>query len=152
MLRILETEVECWCQHAHRKEDFRGATMIGLFGSNGAGKTNFREAMRFGIMGESANKGTKEADLMFGAKKGSVREVFEVNGVVSEVTRSIATAATHLRIGEGKGAKTFRKAKEVAVELQIDRAALIGGREIVGHARGVPAVVDRLGRALAGGA
>jgi len=118
MLRILETEVECWCQHAHRKEDFRGATMIGLFGSNGAGKTNFREAMRFGIMGESANKGTKEADLMFGAKKGSVREVFEVNGVVSEVTRSIATAATHLRIGEGKGAKTFRKAKEVAVELQ----------------------------------
>ena len=117
MLRIKSCEVENFCQHAVRKENFQDATAIGFVGPNGSGKSNFAEAIRFALTGTSANAGNKLDNLRAGSTRGSVKLEFEINGLNCVISRSINTAAVKLIIGEGKDARKFGKATVVAEEL-----------------------------------
>lgn len=115
-LRFKDLEIHNWCQHERMKVEFGDAPIIGIVGPNGCGKSNFCEAMRMLITGESANPGNKADNLRQGADSGSVAGSFFINDRECHAKRSITSAQCSLTYGPGKDDKV-RKAKEVSEKL-----------------------------------
>lgn len=77
-----------WCQHG-RLELKLGAGLNGVIGSNGKGKSNFLDALRFAFTGESANPGGKSDNLRWGTKAGHVEVTAQIGDTDYKLKRWI---------------------------------------------------------------
>jgi len=120
MLKIKRLELVDYCQHSDRVIDFSSG-VTGIIGSNGKGKSNIINGLRFALRGQSRTAGKKVDDLRWGAKgAGSVVLEFELNGTNIKVERSIKISKAKLRIGGvgDIGGRLVEGTKEVNATLE----------------------------------
>lgn len=99
-MKLKRLELQHFCQHASTSMNF-GDGVIGIVGSNGAGKSNLIKGIRFAMLGDSGNAGAKADDMNWAApsadKGGSAKLMFEHAGEPGVVSRSITTARASLK-------------------------------------------------------
>ena len=74
-MRLERLTLKNWCQHRHLELKF-GPGINGLTGSNGHGKSNALDALRYGVTGQSVNHGVKGDNVTWGETKGWVEVEF----------------------------------------------------------------------------
>lgn len=115
-------ELKNWCQHASLTVEL-GPGLNGIIGSNGDGKSNLLDALRFAFTGESENAGGKADNLRWGAKQGHVRVVVGFGDTDYEIYRSIKTSQAWMKWKDPTGGE--QKLTKVA-EIQDQITALTG--------------------------
>jgi DNA repair exonuclease SbcCD ATPase subunit len=98
-MHITTVRLRNWCQHSTLDVEFR-AGLNGILGTNGRGKSNLLDAMRFAITGESINPGTKTDNLKHGAEKGYVELTFEAGDTEYTIRRAIESSKVSLKFDE----------------------------------------------------
>lgn len=106
-MKITRIELKNWGPHEHLNVDM-DASVVGIIGPNGHGKSNFLQAIDFGLNG-NLNKQNKEAyirnfGMEDGATKASVVIEFVKNGKKGKITRTITKSQT-TRLLEWDGGK-----------------------------------------------
>lgn len=126
---IKRIELTNWGPHAQFAEDFN-CNVVGILGPNGKGKSNFLQAIDFGL-NKNLNKRNKESYIRNygqdnGAKSAVVKIVFIKNGKEGTITRTITkTGIKNELLWDGE---TFKSDAKVAEMMQTilgaDRAAM----------------------------
>ena len=98
-MHITTVRLRNWCQHSSLDVDLR-AGLNGILGSNGKGKSNLLDAMRFAVTGESINPGGKKDNLMWGQEKGWVELTFIAGDTEYTIRRAIETPKVSLKFGD----------------------------------------------------
>ncbi len=111
-MRLLKLDLRNWCQHSERTIEFR-AGLNGIIGSNGVGKSNLLDAIRFAVTGQSINDGNKKDNLTWGEKAGYVRLTFTDGNTEYVLKRAIESSKVELKFGDTK----IVKDAEIQVEL-----------------------------------
>lgn len=102
-----------WCQHEDVTVEL-GAGLNGIIGSNGRGKSNFLDAIRFLLTGESNNPGKKEDNLRWGAKTGWVEGVIRFGDTDYYLKRWITSAKAEMSWEDNTGGEQkLTKAAEI---------------------------------------
>lgn len=84
-------------QHTHSEVPISG-NVIGVIGTNGSGKSNWLNSVRFALTGEIPDGYTKDELTTFSSESDGYAEVtFTHNGVTTTVHRSVGTGDTWLR-------------------------------------------------------
>lgn len=96
-MRIKHITIKDWGPHKEINED-TDASIVGIIGSNGKGKSNLLQAIDFCLNG-NLNKQNKELyirnfGMENGAKKAYVSLEFEKNGITGTITREISKGST----------------------------------------------------------
>lgn len=96
-MRIKHITIKDWGPHKEIDED-TDASIVGIIGSNGKGKSNLLQALDFCLNG-NLNKQNKELyirnfGMENGAKKAYVSIEFEKNGITGTITREINKGST----------------------------------------------------------
>jgi len=87
-MQPLSIELENIFQHTYRTFEFHKGT-TGIIGKNGDGKSNFLEAIHFGITGQTQSDLTKSDMLNWHASAGRVRFSFRHNGADYVLERAV---------------------------------------------------------------
>ena len=111
-----------YCQHEDVTVEL-GAGLNGIIGSNGRGKSNFLDAIRFLLTGESNNPGKKEDNLRWGAKTGWVEGTIRFGDTDYYLKRWITSAKAEMAWKDNTGGE--QKLTKVA-EIQNTLNALTG--------------------------
>ena len=102
-MRLRQLQLKHFCQHADRVINFP-VGVTGIIGANGTGKSNIVKGLRFALLGDSGNDGSKADDMNWeapaDAKGGSVKLLFESGGVDGDVSRSITQARASMKHGD----------------------------------------------------
>jgi DNA repair exonuclease SbcCD ATPase subunit len=109
-------EMRRWCQHDHRRIDFR-AGLNGILGRNGEGKSNLIDALRFVDTGESHNSGKLDKNIMWGSDSCWVEAGYTVGSTEFTLKRTIRATGSNTVQMKIKGGATLDKKAEVADEL-----------------------------------
>lgn len=107
-MRITKVVLKNYCQHEHRADEF-GPGLVGIVGSNGAGKSNYLKGILRALTGASLNAGKKEDDVRWNSESGSVRVDFEASQTKGHVTRQLTNSRSELVFGTTK----YKSATEV---------------------------------------
>jgi DNA repair exonuclease SbcCD ATPase subunit len=100
-MKITKVELVNFCQHSHTLVEFSPG-LNGIFGDNGAGKSNLLRGMSYALTGVSPNHGEKKDDLKLGESKGYARVDFIAHGVSGTIKRHLASSACTLNYGNEK--------------------------------------------------
>lgn len=126
---IKRIELTNWGPHKSLKADLL-ANVVGVIGGNGRGKSNFLQAIDYGLNG-NLNKQNKECYIYNfgkedGATKATVKIEFSKNGQDGEITRSITkSGSTRKLIWEGKEYKSDAEVSaQMAKIMGADKAAM----------------------------
>jgi DNA repair exonuclease SbcCD ATPase subunit len=112
-MHIKHIELSNWCQH-HKLSINLGPGLNGVIGSNGKGKSNFLDAIRFAFTGESENPGGKADNLRWGAKGGHVKIDVAFGDTDYEIFRSIKTPKAWMKWKDATGGEnTLTKVAEI---------------------------------------
>lgn len=126
---IRKIELTNWGPHRSLVADLT-ANVVGVIGGNGKGKSNFLQAIDYGLSG-NLNKQNKELYIYNfgkedGATKATVRIEFSKNGMDGEITRTISKSAT-TRCLKWDG-KVYKSDAEVSAQMSrilgADKAAM----------------------------
>ena len=126
---IKRIELTNWGPHRSLKADLT-ANVVGVIGGNGRGKSNFLQAIDYGLNG-NLNKQNKELYIYNfgkedGATKATVKIEFSKNGKDGEITRTITkSASTRCLKWDGKEYKSDAEvSKQMELILGADKAAM----------------------------
>lgn len=126
---IKRIELTNWGPHQSLKADLT-ANVVGVIGGNGKGKSNFLQAIDYGLNG-NLNKQNKECYIYNfgkedGATKATVKIEFSKNGQDGEITRSITKAGSSRKlVWEGKEYKSDAEVSaQMAKIMGADKAAM----------------------------
>ncbi|KKN73529.1 hypothetical protein LCGC14_0399710 [marine sediment metagenome] len=104
-MRLKRMSASNFCQHRELTVEFPPG-ITGILGPNGVGKSNAIKAVRFALIGDSGNAGTKVDDLNWQAaaagESGAVELVFEQSGTEGKIKRFVNNARASLKFGEIK--------------------------------------------------
>ncbi len=102
---LRKAKLRNWCQHRSLDCEFHPG-LTGILGSNGNGKSNFLDALRFCFAAQSINGGNNRDNLTWGQTSGSVECEFDVGDTVYELHRSVESSKCHLRFGDTRLSKS----------------------------------------------
>ena len=126
---IKRIELTNWGPHRSLKADLT-ANVVGVIGGNGKGKSNFLQAIDYGLNG-NLNKQNKELYIYNfgkedGATKATVKIEFSKNGKDGEIIRTITkSASTRCLKWDGKEYKSDAEvSKQMELILGADKAAM----------------------------
>lgn len=101
-MRLVSVHLQNFCQHRDLLIEFPPG-ITGILGGNGRGKSNAVKAIRFALIGDSANEGPRAEDMNWHApegERGSVTLEFEQNGTPGRIKRAVNQTRTSLKFGE----------------------------------------------------
>ena len=96
-MRIKRLEVRNFRQHAVLDQDF-GTGIIGIFGVNGAGKSNLLKALKYNVTGDYGDETSKEGNInrnIVAGEKAYVAGTWEHEGQEFELYRSLSSPKQH---------------------------------------------------------
>lgn len=128
-MKITHIELKNWGPHEHLDVDM-DASVVGVIGPNGHGKSNFLQAIDFGLNGNLNKQNKEEYIRNFGQKNGATKASvvieFVKNGQKGKITRTITKTQT-TRLLEWDGNKYKSDADVSSMMLAIlgaDKAAM----------------------------
>ena len=126
-MRLKRVSVSNFCQHRELTVEFPPG-ITGILGPNGAGKSNAIKAVRFAVIGDSGNAGTKVDDLNWQAaaagESGAVELVFERSGTEGKIKRFVNNARASLKFGEIKAGSVSAVNRHMSTILGIPERTL----------------------------
>ncbi len=100
-MKLRNVELSNFCQHKATKVEFCPG-LNGIFGRNGAGKSNLLRGISYALTGSSPNFGDKKDDIRLGESKGYAQVEFSNGGEVGVIKRQLASSSSSLSFGPHK--------------------------------------------------
>jgi len=102
MIRLKKLSITNWCQYRGTHTFDLHGNLVGIFGHNGAGKSNFIAALRYLLQGDSGNKGKGVDDITWGEESCELILTLDHDGTEVELCRRQPQRYAHLLYGSEK--------------------------------------------------